>query len=39
LKEVAGVVRDVMENAFKLDIPLSTEARWGLNWDELKPLV
>ncbi len=39
LKEVVGVVRDVMENAFKLDIPLSTEARWGLNWDELKPLA
>ena len=25
--------------AIKLDIPLTTEERWGANWDELKPLV
>jgi DNA polymerase-1 len=36
---VAGVVRDIMENAYKLAIPLTTEARWGINWDELKPLA
>jgi DNA polymerase-1 len=38
LNELVRVVRNIMENAFKLDIPLTTEARWGLNWDELKPL-
>ncbi len=39
LNELVRVVRDTMENAFKLDIPLTTEARWGTNWDELKPLA
>ncbi len=38
LDELVQVVRNIMENAFKLDIPLTTEARWGVNWDELKPL-
>lgn len=39
LNELVRVVRNIMENAFKLDIPLTTEARWGTNWDELKPLA
>jgi DNA polymerase-1 len=39
LNELLRVARDIMENAFKLDIPLTTEARWGTNWDELKPLT
>ena len=39
LNELVRVARDIMENAFKLDIPLTTEARWGTNWDELKPLT
>ena len=38
LGAVTGVVRKVMENAYTLSIPLSTEARWGLNWDELQPV-
>jgi DNA polymerase I-like protein with 3'-5' exonuclease and polymerase domains len=29
----------VMEQAYPLSIPLTTEARWGTNWDEMKPLV
>jgi DNA polymerase-1 len=39
LDKVAGVVQDIMENAYPLSIPLTTEARWGTNWDELQPLV
>jgi DNA polymerase-1 len=39
LSGVAGVVRDIMENAYPMSIPLTTEARWGMNWDELRPLV
>ena len=39
LNNVAGVVQDVMENAYPMDIPLTTEARWGMNWEELQPLV
>ena len=38
LSGVVVVVRDVMENAYPIGIPLSTEARWGMNWDELKPV-
>jgi DNA polymerase I len=36
---VARVVRQVMENAYPISIPLTTEARWGLNWDEIQPLT
>ncbi len=32
------VVQEVMENAYQLSIPLTTEARWGANWDELQPV-
>ncbi len=39
LNELVRVVRNIMENAYKLDIPLTTEARWGTNWDELNPLT
>jgi DNA polymerase-1 len=38
LNSVAAVVREVMENAFPIGIPLTTEARWGLNWEEIQPL-
>jgi DNA polymerase-1 len=37
--QIAGVVQQVMENAYPMSIPLSTEARWGTNWDELKPVT
>jgi len=39
LEKTAQVVRDVMENACPMSIPLTTEARWGLNWDEMQPLA
>ena len=38
LNATAGLVRQVMETAYPLSIPLSTEARWGTNWDELQPV-
>jgi len=34
--KTAGVVQEVMSSAYPLDIPLSTEARSGLNWGEMK---
>ncbi len=37
--ETARRVAQVMENAYPLSIPLTTEARWGLNWDEMKPVA
>ncbi|MEZ0397265.1 MAG: DNA polymerase I [Anaerolineales bacterium] len=39
LDETARRVAQVMENAYPLSIPLTTEARWGLNWDELQPIA
>jgi DNA polymerase-1 len=34
LNKTAQVVRGVMENAYPMPVPLSTEARQGVNWDE-----
>ena len=38
LTATARLVQQVMENSYSISIPLSTEARWGLNWDEMKPV-
>jgi DNA polymerase-1 len=38
LQETARIVQDTMTNAFPLSIPLSTEARYGKNWGEMKPI-
>jgi len=36
LDATIALVKETMENAYKLDIPLSTDARYGSNWAELK---
>jgi DNA polymerase-1 len=38
LNETVIAARNVMENAYPLSIPLTTDARWGMNWDELQPM-
>jgi DNA polymerase-1 len=38
LNAVETAVREIMENAYPMGIPLTTEARWGSNWDEMQPL-
>jgi DNA polymerase-1 len=38
VKETARVVQEAMANAYLLSIPLSTEARYGVNWGEMKPV-
>jgi DNA polymerase-1 len=38
VRPVAKLVREVMEHAFTLSIPLSTEARCGVNWGEMQVL-
>ncbi len=35
LQETVAVARRVMENVYPMSVPLTTEARWGRNWDEL----
>jgi DNA polymerase-1 len=36
LKSVTALVRKTMEEAYKLDIPLLTEARSGVNWGSMQ---
>jgi DNA polymerase I len=36
IEETARVVQETMANAYPLSIPLSTEARYGKNWGEMK---
>jgi DNA polymerase-1 len=38
LEETARVVKETMANAYRLDIPLSTDARYGDNWGEMQPI-
>ena len=35
-QDTIDLVKKIMENAYHLDIPLSTDARFGSNWAELK---
>jgi DNA polymerase-1 len=35
--EVASLVRDVMERAFRLSVPLTVDVGIGKNWKEAKP--
>lgn len=37
LPEVARVVRDTMENAFELDVPVLADMRTGQNWEDMEP--
>jgi len=36
LEATTALVKDVMENAYKLDIPLSTEAKAGKSWGKME---
>jgi DNA polymerase-1 len=38
LEKTAKIVKETMANAYPLDIPLSTEARYGPNWGEMKTI-
>ena len=38
LSQTVTVARSVMENAYLMSILLTTDARWGTNWDELQPV-
>ena len=38
MQETARIVQEKMANAFPLSIPLLTEARYGKNWGDMKPV-
>jgi len=35
-KQTASLVKNLMENAYKLDVPLIVELKSGKNWGEMK---
>ena len=37
VEEVATMVREEMESAIELDVPLVVDVGWGANWMEAKP--
>ncbi len=38
MEKTARLVQEVMAGAYPMSIPLSTEARWGLNWGEMQAI-
>jgi DNA polymerase-1 len=38
LARTASVVKTIMESAYQLAVPLSTDARYGPNWDQMEPV-
>ncbi len=38
LESTAALIKEVMENAYKISVPLRTEARFGPNWGEMAPV-
>jgi DNA polymerase-1 len=38
LSKAASAIQEVMQNAYPLAIPLKTDAKFGPNWAEMKPL-
>lgn len=38
IEKTVSVVKEVMQNAFTISIPLETDAAWGKNWGDLKEL-
>jgi DNA polymerase-1 len=39
IEETVRLVKEVMESAFTISIPLETDAAWGTNWGDLKDLA
>jgi DNA polymerase-1 len=39
LTRTARVVKSVMESAYQLAVPLSTDARYGPNWGQMEPVI
>jgi len=36
--QIAGMVSEIMESVYKIDVPLETDARSGFHWAEMKAL-
>jgi DNA polymerase-1 len=39
IQPTAQVVKHVMEEVYHLDVPLLTEARWGVNWGQMEVML
>jgi DNA polymerase-1 len=38
MKQTVRLAGDQMENAYRMSIPLTTDARCGTNWEEMKAI-
>jgi len=38
LTQTAALVKQVMENAYSMSVPITTDARSGASWGELEPM-
>src|SRR3990167_5228574 len=38
VEQVKPIIKDLMENAFKLSVPVTVEVKIGQNWGQMKPL-
>ena len=38
VKHIAKMVREEMESAMKLRVPIKVDAKFGNNWSEMKPV-
>jgi DNA polymerase-1 len=38
IEQTTAIVQDVMQDAYRLVVPLKTDAKAGLNWADMRPL-
>jgi DNA polymerase I len=38
IEQTIAIVQDVMQDAYRLVVPLKTDAKAGLNWADMRPL-
>jgi len=38
VEKLSGKIRDIMENVYKLDVPLVVDVKYGDNWANLEPI-
>ncbi|MBI2068748.1 MAG: DNA polymerase I [Candidatus Yanofskybacteria bacterium] len=39
VQEWSGKIKEIMENIWKLNVPLTVDVKYGINWAQLKPLI
>lgn len=39
VKQLSGEIRDIMENVYKLSVPLTVDVKYGDNWSDMEKLI